>query len=261
MCEVGGMDIVEAMDVSARLREVRRTRTPRRTRPSVLAFYLPQYHQDPDNDEFWGEGFTDWDNVRSAMPLFAGHRQPIDRPHRSATTTSAIRRRAVPRRPAQMAAAGIDGGVMYHYWFNGRKVLRHAAEEPARLTRRSRCRFALCWANEPWTRRWDGLDDDVLISQDLTRGWEHRFYDDIRSALFDPRYITVQGKPLLLVYRLDLVPDLPGGREGVAAPGAGGRPARPARARRAAVPRLRRGRGRVAGRTRRAGRFPARQRA
>jgi hypothetical protein len=97
--------------------------------------------------------------------------------------------------------------VMYHYWFNGRKVLdtplSHLLASP-----QIHMPFALCWANEPWTRRWDGLDDDVLIPQELTRGWEHRFYDDIRAALFDPRYITVDERPVLMVYRLDLIPDI-----------------------------------------------------
>jgi hypothetical protein len=108
-----------------------------------------------------------------------------------------------------MAAAGVDGAVMYHYWFNGRQVL-DAPLKTLLSSPRIPMRFALCWANEPWTRRWDGLESEVLIPQQLTRGWEHRYYADIRSALFDPRYITVGGKPLLMVYRLDLVPDLPG---------------------------------------------------
>lgn len=205
MSEVGGMDLVEAMDVSARLRDARRRPT---TPPTTLAFYLPQFHQDPANDEFWGEGFTDWDNVRSAAPLFAGHRQPLEPPasvgYYDLASVSELSRQA-----EHMSAAGIDGAVIYHYWFNGRRVL----DQPMSLLLQSPrvpLRFALCWANEPWTRRWDGLESDVLIPQELTRGWEQRFYADIRAALFDPRYITVDGKPLLMVYRLDLLPDIAG---------------------------------------------------
>lgn len=204
MCEVGGMEIVEAMDASGRLRDARRSPA---AKPTVLAFHLPQYHQDPDNDVFWGEGFTDWDNVRSAMPLFAGHRQPIEPPasvgHYDLSSPEELDRQA-----RQVRTSGVDGLVMYHYWFNGKGVLRKPLENLLAHPRID-LPFALCWANEPWTRRWDGLEDDVLIPQELTRGWEHRFYDDIRTALFDPRYLTVQGKPLLMVYRLDLVPDLP----------------------------------------------------
>ena len=204
-CSVAGMDMVEAMDVSRRLRAVETASAAggAADAPTVLAFYLPQYHQDAANDEFWGEGFTDWDNVRSAQPLFAGHRQPVDVPssvgYYDLSSVAELERQA-----AQMTAAGVDGAVMYYYWFDGKKVL----DRPLDLLLSSPSipmRFALCWANEPWTRRWDGLDEDVLIEQKLTGKWEHRFYEDIRSALFDPRYITIDGKPLLMVYRLDLI--------------------------------------------------------
>jgi lipopolysaccharide biosynthesis protein len=202
MCQVAGLDMVEAMDVSRRVRAVG-TSTESENRPSVLAFYLPQYHRDAANDEFWGEGFTDWDNVRSASALFAGHRQPVSVPssvgYYDLSSVAELERQA-----AQMACAGVDGAVMYYYWFDGKKVL----DKPLDLLLASPSvpmQFALCWANEPWTRRWDGLDSDVLIEQKLTGKWEHRFYADIRSALFDPRYITIDGKPLLLVYRLDLI--------------------------------------------------------
>jgi lipopolysaccharide biosynthesis protein len=211
MCEVGGMDLVEAMDVSARLRDIRRSPASvaaSASSPLLLAFHLPQYHQDPDNDVFWGEGFTDWDNVRAAKPLFAGHRQPLVPPasvgYYDLSSVDELARQA-----AQVRAAGLGGLVLYHYWFNGRTVLRKPLDTLL-ASPRVDLPFALCWANEPWTRRWDGLDDEVLISQDLTRGWEHRFYDDIRPALFDPRYITVAGKPLLMVYRLDLIADVTG---------------------------------------------------
>ncbi len=206
MSEVAGMDLVEAMDVPRRLRAVESSGTGASDTPLTLAFYLPQYHQDSTNDEFWGEGFTDWDNVRAAEPLFAGHRQPVTVP--SWVGEYDLADPAVLASQAeQMQVAGIDGVVMYHYWFNGRKVL----DKPLDLLLSSPSipmRFALCWANEPWTRRWDGLDSDVLIEQKLTGDWERRFYSDIRSALFDPRYITIDGKPLLMVYRLDLIQNI-----------------------------------------------------
>ena len=205
MSEVAGMDLVEAMDVPRRLRAVETTGDDADA-PLTVAFYLPQYHQDPANDEFWGEGFTDWDNVRAASPLFAGHRQPVSVPpwvgEYDLSDPAVLSAQA-----EQMDLAGIDGVVMYYYWFNGRKVL----DKPLELLLSSPSipmRFALCWANEPWTRRWDGLDDDVLIEQKLTGDWEQRFYSDIRSALFDPRYITIDGKPLLMVYRLDLIKNI-----------------------------------------------------
>ncbi|MDD2857081.1 MAG: glycoside hydrolase family 99-like domain-containing protein [Candidatus Nanopelagicales bacterium] len=203
MSTVGGMDLVETLDVPSRTRELQR-HPPAPAK--LLAFYLPQYYANADNDEFWGEGFTDWHNVRRALPLYAGHRQPITPPEHVGYYDLAdgeeLRRQA-----DDVRAMGIDALVFYHYWFDGRRALRTPldnllADPSIPLP------FALCWANEPWTRRWDGLDMDVLISQTYTQGWEHRFYDDIRPALFDPRYVTVDEKPLLLVYRLDLLPDL-----------------------------------------------------
>jgi len=202
MCQVAGLDVVEVMDIPRRVREVESSSTFE-TRPTVLAFYLPQYHQDPANDEFWGSGFTDWNNVRSATALFAGHRQPVTVPssvdYYDLSSVAQLERQA-----SQMKAAGVDGAVIHYYWFDGRKVL----DKPLDLllsTPSVPMRFALCWANEPWTRRWDGLESDVLIEQKLSGKWEYRFYSDIRRALFDPRYITIDGKPLLLVYRLDLI--------------------------------------------------------
>ena len=106
------------------------------------------------------------------------------------------------RRQAALAREyGVDGFVMHHYWFDGRKLLdtplRNLLDDPT-----IDFPFALCWANENWTRRWDGLDSDVLIAQSYSEGWADRFYDDILPALRDPRYITVDGRPLLVLYRI-----------------------------------------------------------
>ena len=204
MLDVGGMEIVEAMDVSSHLRAIEKSPV---TAPRLLGFYLPQYHQSASNDEFWGEGFTDWENVESAAPLFHGHQQPLSPPDfvglYDLSDPLELARQAV-----QVNESGLDGLIFYHYWFNGRTELRTPLENLL-ISPKIALPFALCWANEPWTRSWDGLESDILIPADLTEGWEARFYADIRSALFDPRYITVDGKPLLMVYRLDLIPDLP----------------------------------------------------
>ena len=204
MLDVGGMEIVEAMDVSSHLRAIEKSPV---TAPRLLGFYLPQYHQSASNDEFWGEGFTDWENVESAAPLFHGHQQPLSPPDfvglYDLSDPLELARQAV-----QVNKSGLDGLIFYHYWFNGRTELRTPLENLL-ISPKIALPFALCWANEPWTRSWDGLESDILIPADLTEGWEARFYADIRSALFDPRYITVDGKPLLMVYRLDLIPDLP----------------------------------------------------
>ena len=205
---VSGMDLVEAADTRRRLSEARKSPTPR---PKVYAFYLPQYHQCPENDEFWGEGFTDWANVRKAKPLFEGHRQPLQ-PHPDLGYYD-LKDPEVLRRQAKLAKDhGVDGFVFHYYWFDGRKVLdtplsNWLADPTIDLP------LALCWANEPWTRRWDGLEHDVLIEQAYGEDWANRFWDDISPVLKDPRYITMDESPVLVIYRLSHLPDARGAIE------------------------------------------------
>lgn len=199
------MSIIEAMDVKARLANIRRAPTKR---PRVLAFYLPQYHPIAENDRFWGEGFTDWDNVRKARPLFSGHLQPI-MPSDEVGCYD-LRDPSVLRQQAALARDhGVDGFVFHHYWFDGARVLdaplRNWLADPT-----IDLPVALCWANEPWTRRWDGQPDDVLIPQEYGEGWAERFWFDVAEYLADPRYIRVNGAPMLVVYRAGQLPDAVG---------------------------------------------------
>ena len=194
-----GQQIVTMDDVPSRLHRSRAVSE----RPRVLAFYLPQYHRIAENDEWWGEGFTDWRNVESAAPLFARHLQPHVPTELGAYSLGPD----VMRQQAQLAAEhGVDGFVMHHYWFNGRTLLNEPLEsllaDPT-----IPFPFALCWANENWTRRWDGLDSDVLVSQTFPDGWAERYFDDILPALSDPRYVQVNGLPLLVLYRVGLIPN------------------------------------------------------
>ncbi len=194
--QASGLDLVDVNDVSSRLHRARR-RSNRR--PKVFAFYLPQFHRIPENDAWWGTGFTDWVNVDRAGPLYDGHPQPIDRGELGRYDLSDP---GVMRRQAALAADyGVDGFVMYHYWFDGRRLLdrplRNLLDDPT-----IDFPFALCWANENWTRRWDGLDSDVLVAQSYSEGWADRYYEDILPALRDPRYLTVDGRPLLVLYRI-----------------------------------------------------------
>ena len=158
-----------------------------------------------ENDEFWGEGFTDWDNVKRAKPLFEGHRQPI-LPSEEVGFYD-LKDPEVLRKQAKMAKDhGIDGFVFHYYWFDGKKVLdtplnNWLADPSIDMP------LALCWANEPWTRRWDGLESDVLIPQTYGEDWADRFWDDIAPALLDPRYIRLDGAPVLAVYRIGEIPD------------------------------------------------------
>jgi lipopolysaccharide biosynthesis protein len=199
---VGGMDILEHPDVAHRLKEYRKNP---RTKPNIYCFYLPQYHQCPENDEFWGEGFTDWDNVKKAKPLFEGHRQPI-LPSEEVGFYDLKDPEVLRKQWAMASQYGIDGFVFHYYWFDGRKVLdtplnNWLADPTIELP------LALCWANEPWTRRWDGLDKEVLIPQMYGEDWANRFWDDISPVLDDPRYIRWDGAPILVIYRLGQIPD------------------------------------------------------
>ncbi|MEI6363431.1 MAG: glycoside hydrolase family 99-like domain-containing protein [Actinomycetes bacterium] len=199
---VAGMDIVEAMDVKARLAALRKSHA---VRPRVFAFYLPQYHAVPENDLFWGEGFTDWVNVKRATPMFDGHRQPLE-PSDALGYYDLIDPAVLKSQAALAREHGIDGFVFHHYWFDGHKVL-DAPVNSWLADPSIDMPLALCWANEPWSRRWDGQPDDVLIPQTYGDGWATRFWDDISRALADPRYIRVDGKPMLVVYRIGEIPD------------------------------------------------------
>ncbi|MBK5307534.1 MAG: glycoside hydrolase family 99-like domain-containing protein [Frankiaceae bacterium] len=200
LATASGLDIVETDDVPSRLHRARRGK---QTQPRVLAFYLPQFHRSPENDAWWGEGFTDWDNVAKAQPLYEGHRQPVEPGELGRYDLSDP---DVLRSQAALAREyGVDGFVMHHYWFDGKPLLdtplRNLLADPS-----IDFPFALCWANENWTRTWDGLENDVLIAQTYRPGWEDAYYDDILPALRDPRYIRVDGVPLLVVYRIGHVP-------------------------------------------------------
>ncbi len=199
--QASGLDVIDTEEVSSRLAHARRR--PAR-RPKVLAFYLPQFHQIPENDAWWGTGFTDWVNVDRARPGYEGHAQPAEPGELGRYDLSDPE--VMQRQAALARDYGVDGFVMYHYWFDGKKVLdaplANLLDDPS-----IDLPFALCWANENWTRRWDGLDSEVLIAQSYGEGWADRFYDDVLPALSDPRYITVDGRPLLVVYRIGQIRD------------------------------------------------------
>lgn len=200
--QCGALDVVEVMDVAPRLKVARRSpQAPTR----VLAFYLPQYHRTKENDEFWGEGFTDWVNVTKATPLFDGHRQPI-LPSDDVGLYDLASSHVMQRQSNSARTCGIEGFLVHHYWFGGHRAL----EQPMRnWLADSSLDFpmALCWANEPWTRRWDGLEREVLIPQRFPPGWETKFASELAPYLSDSRYITIDGSPLLVIYRLDLLPE------------------------------------------------------
>lgn len=179
-----------------------RTRTGDGQESRVVAFYLPQFHAIPENDEWWGKGFTEWTNVRRARPLFEGHdhpRQSTDFGEYVLTTDS------IKHQQSELArAAGISAFCMYYYWFDGRRLLERPLEqwrEDAELLP-----YCLSWANEAWTRRWDGKEQDVLMPQTYGDGFEEKFFEDALPHLLAPHYLRVEGQPVLLVHRADLIP-------------------------------------------------------
>ena len=172
--------------------------------PRIVAFYLPQYHTIPENDLWWGKGFTEWVNVRKALPNFEGHHQPhvpLARDYYDLSDPQVQRKQA-----ALAKEYGVSAFCYYMYWFNGRRVLERPLN--AMLTDKSiNHEFCVCWANENWTRTWDGKADDILIGQHHSPESDRRFILDALKYLADPRYLRVGGKLVLLVYRVDLLPD------------------------------------------------------
>jgi lipopolysaccharide biosynthesis protein/SAM-dependent methyltransferase len=170
----------------------------------ALAFYLPQYHVNPENDAWWGKGFTDWDNVRKARPLFTNHDQPRIPSELGFYDLSV--EETIERQAALIRRAGLEGVCIYYYWFNGKRLL----DKPLELIYENEdidLKYCLCWANENWTRAWDGFDDDVLITQTYSESDDLEFIASLTKYFADERYIRVHGKPLLLLYRLDSLPD------------------------------------------------------
>ncbi len=172
--------------------------------PKVLAFYLPQFHQIPENDAWHGEGFTEWTVVAKSKPLFAGHRQP-----EFPGELGFYDLRVPETRIAQAALArnhGISGFLYYHYWFNGRRLLERPFDEVL-ASGSPNFPFALCWANEGWYRRWQGSKDELILEQEFNEEDDLAHIRWLITCFKDPRYIRVKGRPLLAVYRAQLFPD------------------------------------------------------
>lgn len=164
----------------------------------ILAMHLPQYHEIQENNEWWGEGFTDWVNVRKAKAIYKGHNQPViplDKNYYNMTDVKTLEWQS------NMAEQyGVYGFCYYHYWFNGKKLL----EKPCEILlshQEIRQNYCFCWANETWARTWDGKDTDILIEQTFggEQDWKHHI-EYLISFFRDKRYIKKDGRPVMFFY-------------------------------------------------------------
>lgn len=171
----------------------------------LIAYYLPQYHPIPENDEWWGTGFTEWTNTAKAKPLFRGHYQP----HVPADLGFYdLRVPEVRLAQAEMARAhGIEAFCYYHYWFAGRRILQRPFNEVLK-SREPNFPFCLCWANDTWSGIWHGNPRSALIEQTYPGPEDHRrhFYT-LLDAFSDDRYVRVDGKPVFVVYNPRQLPE------------------------------------------------------
>jgi lipopolysaccharide biosynthesis protein len=171
-----------------------------------IAIHLPQFHPFPENDEWWGMGFTEWTNVTRAKPLFKGHYQP-----HLPTDLGFYDLRLEQSRIAQAALAkeyGIYGFCYYHYWFNGKRLMNQPIDAIVKSGKPD-FPFMICWANENWSRRWDGDEQILLIKQEYSEADDIDHIKFLCGNLFkDPRYIRVNEKPFVLIYRPGKFPDI-----------------------------------------------------
>nr|WP_167051069.1 glycoside hydrolase family 99-like domain-containing protein [Salinibacterium sp. ZJ77] len=175
----------------------------REPRARAVPFYLPQFHAFPENDRWWGAGFTEWSNVAAARPVFQGHVQPF---LPGELGFYDLTKPDIRDRQYDLATAhGIEGFMYYYYWFSGKRLMDGPIEA---LHAGDRAQpFCIMWANENWTRTWDGGASNVLLGQNYDDAPAEDFIDDVMHLIADPRYIRVNGRPLIAVYKLAQFPD------------------------------------------------------
>lgn len=171
----------------------------------VIAYYLPQFHPFKQNDTWWGKSFTEWTNVTKAKPLIKNHEHP-----RLPTDLGFydLRLKENIKAQAEMAKnGGVDAFCLYYYWFNG-TVLMETPIETIYKNKDINIEYCICWANENWTRAWDGLNKEILIEQTYSDEDDINYISHVSKYFTDERYVKVDGKPLMIIYRPSLFPDM-----------------------------------------------------
>ncbi len=170
----------------------------------LIAIYLPQFHPFKENDEAWGKGFTEWTNVTAGESRFIGHQQPIlpkDLGFYDLRLESNILEQINLAKKY-----GVYGFCFYYYWFSSCKIM----DTPLNTFMEHKewdFNFTICWANENWTKRWDGRNNDIIIAQEYLDEDPLNFIKDVEAILLDKRYIREDGKPVLMVYRASELKD------------------------------------------------------
>lgn len=173
----------------------------------IIAFYLPQFHTFPENDKWWGKGFTEWTNTKKARKLFKEHYQP--REPWNDFYYNLLDKKTFEWQIKLAKENGVDGFCIYHYWFGEGKKLMEKPLELFLENKDLKQEFCICWANENWTRSWDGGNKEIIMPQDYgdKKNWEKHF-NYLLNFFKDERYIKKDGKPILVIYRPALIPVL-----------------------------------------------------
>ena len=177
----------------------------RQNNVKYIPLYLPQFHTFKENDEWWGEGFTEWTNTKPAVPFFEGHYQPHE-PHDDIGYYDLSDVNVMIKQAKMAKDYGIYGFSYYYYWFNGKKLMEKPLENMLN-NKEVDIPFCLFWANHNWTRSWDAGNKEILLEQIYDESTNEKFIDDLVPYFKDERYIRIDNKPVLLIYQADHLPN------------------------------------------------------